>query len=97
VVPHRSDAEYEAPDDDWAGAQDWTDPWIAPERPLVARLAPGEGIPGMPENSAAWQARGEASFDDWASETGNTAGMQQPAAASWVQPIDLGDGLGEVE
>lgn len=95
------DAEYEPPADAWPGAQDWTDPWIAPERPLVARLAPGQGIP-MPAEVAqgpldAWRTRGEAAFDEWAMETGNTAGMQQPAAASWVQPIDLGDGHGEVE
>ena len=89
-VETRGDAEYVPPDDDWTGAQDWTDPLLGgqgwdEERPLVGRLAPGQGIPGLPVQDGQvdpvemWREKGEGAFDEWARETTTDTG--------WVQPI----------
>lgn len=40
----RSSAEYEPPEQQ---VGDWTDPFFAVDRPLVAGLSPGQGIPGI--------------------------------------------------
>ena len=91
--------EYEPPPDAWDGATDWTDGLVAEvERPLVARLAPGQGIPlgGQQQGDVVdrWREMGQGAFDEWARET------YVPEAAdrmSWVEPIDLGDGQGVIE
>lgn len=95
----RGDAEHEPPEDDWVGAQDWTDPFIGQERPLVGRLAPGQGIPSGQDDDVVerWREQGVGAFDDWARETLVPEGPGMSGSASWVAPIDLGDGRGEIE
>lgn len=80
----------ELDDSEWVGAMDWTDPFIAPERPIVARLAPGERISQGAEDSEIierWRQQGATAFDEMDATTG----------AAWVAPIDLGDGQGPIE
>ena len=92
-------AEYIPPDDDWAGAQDWTDGVMGMgdvgERPLVGRLAPGQGIPGIPvmdgqvDPVEMWRERGEAAFDEWARETTVRDGEELEAQwNAWVDPVE---------
>lgn len=86
----RSDAEYEPPD---VEVGDWTDPFIGLERPLVARLAPGQQIPGFaPDDDRpvdpveVWQESGEAGFEEWMRDTMMPDGQQ---VTGWVEPLDL--------
>ncbi len=91
-----SPGEYEPPDDDWAGARDWTDPFIGLERPTVARLAPGQGIPGVSQPVGdvvdEWREKGEGAFEEWAAETYAPDAAAAESAGSWVAPVDLGNG-----
>ena len=48
----RSSAEYEPPPEDVP--RDWTDPFFAIDRPLVAGLSPGQGIPGIGQDVEEW-------------------------------------------
>lgn len=81
-VETRSDGEYEAPEDE---VGDWTDTFLLPERPLIARLAPGESpIPAPP--AANYGTAGAAAFDEWEAETEGASGV---AGGSWVDPIHL--------
>ena len=94
------DAEYEEPTDDWVGAQDWTDPFLGIERPLVGRLRPGESIPGVTADGSEqaldqWRVKGEGAWEDWAAE--RYVPDADVAPVSWVAPIDLGDGQGAIE
>lgn len=91
-----SEAEYEPPGDDWAGASDWTDPFLGIERQTVARLAPGQGIPGMTQDAGdvmdSWREKGEGAFDEWMRDEYAPDVSGAPSMQSWVQPLDLGDG-----
>jgi len=88
-------AEYEPPDDDWAGASDWTDELLAShqDRPLVARLAPGQspiptaGVQGAGSPVDEWRQRGTEAFDAWAEQTAREDGEMMSKA--WVDPIHL--------
>ena len=94
--PQHSDAEYVPPDDDWTGAMDWTDPLLGGvERPMVGRLAPGQGIPGIPVQDGQvdpvekWREMGEGAFDEWARET--VAGQGEDLERewnAWVDPVE---------
>lgn len=89
--------EYEPPDDDWAGASDWTDKLLAShqDRPLVARLAPGqspipmgsEQLGGAASPMEEWRERGTAAFDAWAEQTAREDG--EVLSKAWVDPIHL--------
>lgn len=88
-----SDAEYEAPEEP---VGDWTDPFIGMERPMVARLEPGQAIPGLaPEDGQvdaveAWRESGTAAFDEWARDTMVPDGARdEGAVGGWVEPLDL--------
>lgn len=94
--PTFSDAEYELPDPD---VGDWTDPFIGLERPVVARLEPGQAIPGLAREDIAesesvgaeeWQNIGAGSFEEWARDTMVPEGVaEDESAARWVEPIDF--------
>ncbi len=91
-----SPAEYDAPVED---VQDWTDPFIGLERPTVARLAPGQGIPGMNGDAPVdpvdvWRREGEGAFDDWLAESlvpDDDGPNRAREAESWVDPVRLDD------
>ncbi len=84
-------SEYEPPDDP---VGDWTDPFIGLERPLIARLAPGQQIPGVDVNGGdasavdQWRESGAASFDEWARDSMVPDGVTEDGG-SWVDPIRL--------
>lgn len=89
-----SPGEYDPPEEP---VGDWTDPFLGLERPLVARLAPGQQIaPGLPREDLedggmdaveTWREAGAASFDEWARDT--MAPDAHETTVGWVEPIDL--------
>lgn len=78
------EGEYEEP---MADVADWTDsiPELTPQRPDWVGVAPGEGVPGMVPRYEFDPANVDAAVTDWR-EKG------EEMFASWVQPVDLGDG-----
>lgn len=94
--PPGHQAEYEPPPPD---VMDWTDPFIGLERPTVARLAPGQGIPGMGGTGGEqgvdpvemWRQQGEGAFDEWARDTMQPEGVEATdyvGGESWVEPVE---------
>ena len=92
----RGEAEYEEP---VTPVLDWTDPFIGLERPDVARLAPGQSIPGLENVVSAenmmstqdavemWREQGEGAFEEWARESMVPEGT--PAAEPWVERLEI--------
>lgn len=87
-----SPGEYDPPEEP---VGDWTDPFLGLERPLVARLAPGQQIaPGLPRDDLddggmdaveTWREAGAASFDEWARDT--MVPDARETTVGWVEPI----------
>lgn len=92
------ESEYEEPVEP---VLDWTDPFIGLERPNVARLAPGQAIPGLePVDDGmghvdavdAWREQGEGAFEEWARDSMIPEGdVLEKQWESWVKPVRLDD------
>lgn len=93
-VMAESPAEYDPPDEP---VGDWTDPFFGIDRPMVARLAPGQSVPGMPVDEGSgqvdavemWRREGEGAFEEWARDTMVPGEVASDGGWPVVEPVNF--------